>query len=440
MQPIRPDQRIAALDVIRGAAVLGILVMNIPGFALPAGSGFTAVRGGGADLAVWYVQDTVFDGRMRGLFSMLFGAGAVLFVRRVAARSEGLTAADLYYRRLLWLLAFGLVHAWVLLWPGDILYGYALSGLFLFPLRNLAPRKLALAGLLLLSVAVPQSLFEHARDTGRWREAEAALAKQAAGAEPSASEAGALEWRERREKTWNRSPEKVAAELETRHAGYASIWVDAAEDNLERQSVDYYKTGFFDQLGMMLIGMALFLSGFFEGRWRRGSYALLLLLGYGVALPLSALSSWLWVASGAPIDAFGQDLAYSASYHYVRLAVALAHASALVLIVRAGRLRRATGPLAAAGRMALTHYVAQTVICGLLLFGPVGDLFGRFSRAELMLVVLAVWTVQLLVSGPWLRRFQYGPLEWAWRSLTYGERQPMRRRAASVRRAATSPG
>lgn len=427
MQPTRLHERIAALDVIRGVAVLGILVMNIPGFALPHGSSFETWREGGSDLVVWYGQDLIFDGRMRGLFSMLFGAGALLFVRRVAARTEGLAAADLYYRRLLWLLLFGLVHAWLMIWPGDILYGYALSGLFLFPLRGLAPRRLILAGLALLSVGVPQAIYEYAHDVSRFEVSTVAMAAEAEGTELTDPQSEALAWRKKRERTWNRPEAELAEELETRRGSYATVWADAAPFTYDRQSVDYYRAGVFDQVGMMLIGMALFAGGFFSGHWRKRRYVRLLALGYGVALPVHAALSWYWVASGAPIDAFGQIVLYDSLYHYLRLAVALAHASALILLVRSGWARPLMNRLAATGRMALTHYVSQTAICGLLLFGPVGGLFGRLSRTELMGVVLAVWVLQVAVSSPWLRRFRYGPLEWAWRSLTYGALQQNRR-------------
>ena len=151
--PVAREDRIPALDALRGCALLGILLMNIPGFALhPASYGDPTVAGGadGANLWFWIVNHILFDGKMRALFSMLFGAGVLVLTER--GEAKGHSMADIYYRRLFWLLLFGVLHAY-LLWWGEILYPYALCGLFLYPFRHVRPsRLLAAAGVSLLVI------------------------------------------------------------------------------------------------------------------------------------------------------------------------------------------------------------------------------------------------------------------------------------------------
>ncbi|HEX5169863.1 MAG TPA: hypothetical protein VFW11_11880 [Cyclobacteriaceae bacterium] len=136
--PTQRRTRINSLDVIRGIALLGILLMNISGMGLPFSYSDPTIAGGstGLNLKVWIVNNMLFEGTMRGLFTLLFGAGVVLLTSRLEKSGAGITTADIYYRRILWLLLFGIINVWVLLWNGDILYPYALFALMLFPFRN----------------------------------------------------------------------------------------------------------------------------------------------------------------------------------------------------------------------------------------------------------------------------------------------------------------
>ncbi|MDO8898490.1 MAG: hypothetical protein Q7V19_12645, partial [Bacteroidales bacterium] len=149
--PLIASERIDSLDVIRGIALLGILLMNINGMGLPFAYSDPTIAGGadGLNLKVWIVNNMLFEGTMRGLFTLLFGAGVILLTSRLEKSGAGITTADIYYRRTLWLLLFGIVNVYVLLWHGDILYPYAIFGLMLFPFRNASVKKLFLvAGIL----------------------------------------------------------------------------------------------------------------------------------------------------------------------------------------------------------------------------------------------------------------------------------------------------
>ena len=163
--PIAKQERINSVDVIRGVAVLGILLMNIASFALPHWAYHDpTVAGGatGANLAVWAINNVMFEGKMRAIFSILFGAGMVIFMSRGEKRGAGMIVSDLYHRRLLWLLAFGVLHAYFV-WEGDILYWYALTGLLVYCFRNLAPRWLLLAGVLALAMMSLRTSWTRAR-------------------------------------------------------------------------------------------------------------------------------------------------------------------------------------------------------------------------------------------------------------------------------------
>ena len=153
--PVANRERIASIDALRGVALLGILLMNIIVFGLPMSAGNNPTSAGGhtsLNLAFWYISQIFFEGKMRALFSMLFGAGVTLFTLRAEERDGGLRVADIYYRRTLWLIVFGLLHAYFI-WVGDILYAYGLVGLMLFPLRKVRPMALLVAGALLLMTA-----------------------------------------------------------------------------------------------------------------------------------------------------------------------------------------------------------------------------------------------------------------------------------------------
>src|SRR4030095_7136413 len=155
-------ERIVRRDTARVIAVRGILLMNITGFGLPQSYDDPTNWGGseGINLTTWRIAALFFEGTMRGLFTLLFGAGALLFLQRHAARHSGLLPADLYFRRTMWLIVFGLVNAYALLWPGDILYYYGVVGLLLFVFRNVAPRKLVVASTVIMILQTSVTVTE----------------------------------------------------------------------------------------------------------------------------------------------------------------------------------------------------------------------------------------------------------------------------------------
>ncbi|MCC6672647.1 MAG: DUF418 domain-containing protein [Planctomycetes bacterium] len=427
--PVAEAERIVALDVVRGLAVLGILVMNVVEFGLPLTAyDNPAYAGGhrGADLATWFVQVVFFDGKMRALFSMLFGAGLVLLAERMTRRGQAAGVADLLLRRCLWLVPFGVLHRFALQWTGDILYQYGLLGVVAVAFRNLRARTLIVLGLVALTAFVPIGLLQYGRSAKvRAQAAEAVRLEDAGEKVPEDLAAAKKRW-DTRLASIPPKPEALQKEVDALRAGYPAVFAHRWDYHHTFQSAYLYYHFVWDVLGMFLVGMGLMKLGFFAGACRTGVYAAWIAAG-GVAAAAVAAWAAAWTARDFSPGAIELQLVRQTTYSFTRLVLALAWASALLLVVRAGRAPVLTGALAAVGRMAFSNYVLQTVCCTLLFFGYGLGLHGRLSRSMLMGVMLGVSLVQVCFSLVWLRRFRFGPLEWAWRSLTWWRVQPLRR-------------
>lgn len=425
--PIAPANRIAAIDTVRGLAVLGILVMNIVEFGLPMRAyDNPAAAGGheGADRWTWLVQEALFDGRMRALFSLLFGAGMVLLADRLVAAGRGAQVPDLLLRRCLWLIPFGMVHRFLLQWTGDILYIYGLLGVLAVGLRDLRPRTHVIAGLLLLAAFVPIEFRKYTAAAALRDQAATAATLTAAGdTVPEAVEADAGRWR-------RRIQEPPADANDAELAAVRGGWMDVArfrwDHNHAFQSAFVYQYFFWDVMGMLLLGMGLARLGYFTERFPTRVH-LAMIVGGALAASISFLLADAWAETGWSRGALAVLFWKDSSYAYCRLLGALGWASTLILLMRGGVLGWLTAGLAAVGRMAFTNYVLQTVLCTTLFFGWGLGLYGTLSRAQTMWCVVGASLVQVVFSVLWLGRYRSGPLEWAWRSLTYWHRQPLRR-------------
>ncbi|MCK5943219.1 MAG: hypothetical protein KAI24_14665, partial [Planctomycetes bacterium] len=295
--PVAAGDRVVALDVVRGLAVLGILVMNVVEFGLPmAAYGSPLGAGGtdGADRWTWYVQFALFDGRMRALFSMLFGAGILMIHERMRATGRD-GAADLLLRRCLWLIPFGIAHRFLLQWTGDILYIYGLFGVLAVAFRVLRPRTQLLIGVVALLMFVPMELRKYASAAEQRAQAQQAVALEAAGDEvPDELAAARTRWERRA------APPKEGAHDEELAAMRGS-WLDVArhrwDHNHRFQHAFIYYYFVWDVFGMVLIGMGLGGLGFFAGRLRTGVYVAAL-VGGALAAGGSLLLAQDWAANG----------------------------------------------------------------------------------------------------------------------------------------------
>ena len=404
--------RIEALDILRGIAILGIMLLNIwamgsvPGVASdPRISGWAL-----SDRVVWWVQQLFVEGTMRGLLSLLFGAGFVILASRPQA---GRSALSIYYRRMIALIGFGLVHGYLLMWPGDILLIYGIAGLFLFPFRDLPPR--ALIGLGLGGLAVVTAIGTAAVVEGmNTREhAEAAIA---AGA--SEEDERILAWQDYLaavQPDFEADARSLAARRGSLADNLAYKMTIANEWN-DLASISWWSL---DALAMMLIGAGLFKFGFLGGELTRGLYLKVALAGYAIGIPVNAIEAEQAVAAGFLVPIPISEVTYQLG----RLTTTLGHAGIVLAALQTTAGRRVLGIFAAPGRMAFTTYIGETLVGQWLLFpGFALGLHGKISIAESWLIALGIAIVLTAFATWWLGRFRMGPLEWLWRWLTYGQR------------------
>lgn len=419
LAPAAPNERIEAIDTIRGVALLGILIINILAFGLPLRAVFDPTVDGsttGVDFAAYFVMGFVFEGAMRALFSMLFGAGVAM----VAASGKG---AGIHYRRQLLLLGFGLIDAFVLLWTGDILVPYALAGMVLYFARNWRPRSLLIAaGVAFAYLVIVYSAFFLVL-TVLPQQAEAVQVQLDAGESVSAADHAVLnEWREL-EASIDPTPRLLERErLKFQGTYWQSVVANAAEViELYVLALPYFII--WDAMACMLLGMALYKLGFLTGQRSQRFYVVTAILGFGVGLAVNGFEMAMKIASdyadewvsGASVPS--NDLG--------RVTMALGFVSVVMIASARGYLARLRRGLAAAGRMALSNYILQSII-GIVLFHDMGfGLWNELARHELYYVVFGQWVVMIAFSVWWLGQFRFGPLEWVWRTLTYGSRQPM---------------
>jgi uncharacterized protein len=402
LEPPPALARLASLDTIRGVAILGILLLNIVAFGLPEAAYLNPRAYGGwhgADLAAWLVNFVLFDGKMRGLFSFLFGASMLLVIER--AEASGQNPASVHYRRMIWLLAFGLAHLW-LVWEGDILAHYALVGMLAFGLRDLpTERMLALGVLLILVTAILFADVPIAVHQGH----DLAALTQTFGVP---------------------APAEIARELALYRSDYPTILRMRLHQNATTPLTMLWFYGP-ETLAYMLFGMAGLRSGMLRGEWPRTRYRQWLWRCWGIALPAYAGLAGYVALSGFSL--FSVALGSWMLPALLRPPMIAGWACLILLLARPGG--ALTARLAAAGRMAFTNYLATSLICTSLFYGYGLGWCGTLSRWQLYLVVAAIWAAILLWSRPWLAHFRFGPFEWLWRSLARGTPQRLRGAASA---------
>lgn len=439
---VRGADRIASLDVIRGIAILFILFLNIPwmgsyefGLWDPRHPSWT-----NADYWATLITKAWLEGTQRGLLELLFGAGIVIMARKAMTPDGPVAIADLHYRRNLWLILLGLINAFILFWPGDILLLYGIAAIFLFPFRMLAPKWLfAFAALLMAGLLVAQAV-EYRKDITELATVEQAKAVEADGGKISDAQRQALE--EDKEATDRRRllprnnlrlTDGIARADKARHGSIVDYWKFQAEGWL------FLMQNFFwwieaEIMMTMLIGMALFKLGIIQGKARSRSYWLLLVAGYGVGLTIRGYHQLHALNFRSGIDPFGylEDVS--------RLAVTLGHLALIHLALRSSLGRSLLKPFETAGRMPLTVYLLTSLLMMWVVFAPWGlDWFGRFGNAWLMAIAAIVILGEIIAANFWIRHFHNGPMEWLWKSLSYQRREPFRKARGSAPDAIPSP-
>lgn len=434
--PVAPASRAASVDILRGFALCGILFINVIAFGRHATEYMNPTAAGpldGANFVAWLFSAIFIDMKFISIFSMLFGAGLVLLGDRIETRDGAQGFAGVYYRRIGWLLLFGMLHAW-LFWYGDILVSYAICGLALYPLRKLRPVTLLVIGAALLVVpvvifaglgAAMHLWYTHGGVTE-------ALAAQARGDTLTPAQTSAISAWNDAMKDWAPSAEVLAAE----RAAYTGSWLDAF---FERAEHNFFMQFFMIPLfsvwrcgGLMLVGMALMKLGVFAAQRSTAFYLRMAFIGLATGLPLCVLAAW---DSSRDNFSYARTMAVAFNLNYVgSVGMSLAYVAILMLLYLSRLLTEQSlvgRSFAAMGRMAFTNYLMHTLICTTIFYGYGLGQFGAWERWQLVFVfVPALLLLQLSYSPLWLSRFRMGPAEWLWRTLTYMRVQAMVNRAA----------
>lgn len=413
-EPSATGARLTELDATRGLAVMGILLINIISFSMPFAAYVNPHAWGGtspADLAVWTTNQMLFEGRMRGLFALLFGVSALLVIERGDA--SGGNGVALHLRRMAVLAVLGLAHI-IFVWDGDILLHYAVVGLLIPIMRPLPVRTLVAMAIAILLITT----FYWSSLIG------GALYLEQAVRAPGASADMIAQARAVRDSLPGAAGPEIAAEVARMRGGYAGILTYRVDHLWSLFTLMLNALGG-ETLAYMMMGMALWKTGFFTGGWDDRRLKRLMLWSYAVSLPCLALLTWWAFASGFdPVVLAGNWLAWGIPPRFL---CAIGHLAVAMLVLRRLAGSAVVARLAATGRMALSNYLATSITMTTIFYGYGLGLFGHVDRAPVYGFVIAMWALMLLWSKPWLDRFTYGPFEWLWRSLARWAPQKMRR-------------
>lgn len=428
VRPVQVESRIQSLDIARGVALFGILLMNITGFGLPNAYTDPTVSGGaeGANLWAWITTNMLFEGTQRGLFTILFGAGIILMTRSLEASGRA-NSQDIYFRRNLWLVVFGIIHAYLLLWLGEILFYYGVTALFAYGVRHAKPRtllSLAIGGVIL---SAAWNGLDTYNGLEKHRAFVAADSAKTQGDSLTTKQTEAIEAWQGMVKEWKPDSTKLAKTIETYRGSYWEILKYQAPLAARYESWGIYRW-FFDYFSMVLLGMVLFRAGLFSAGQPRRTLWQMVVAGYAIGLTVNYVETTSIIAADFSVLSFLQSFI---TYDIGRIPLTMGHLGLLLLFAQSDGAGWLKGALAAVGRMAFTNYILTSIICGFFFYGFGLGWYGHLERYQLYYVVGGIWLFQLIVSPLWLARYRFGPLEWLWRWLTYGVKPSMRWEDAS---------
>jgi len=392
--PLDKAQRIVSLDLLRGVAVLGILLMNIQHFSMPTAAYINPTAFGdltGLNKWVWIISDLLAHSKFMSIFSMLFGAGVLLFTKRV--EQKGMNSASLHYRRMGWLLLFGLMHGF-LLWSGDILVTYSLCGMLLFLFRNKRPHILLRIALAFFIVPILINLF-FAWSMPYW----------SADVVKSTME------------SWKPEGQFIKHYLDV----YRSGWVEQMElrvpGTIFMQTGLFFMSTFWRVMAMMLLGMVLYKWQVLSAERSRRFYTNMTITGLLTGLLLSAAGIFLNFKNQWTME---YSMFIGVQFNYLgSVGTALGYVGLIMLISKSTRLKRCIHVLSSVGRMAFSNYILMTLLATFIFYGHGLGLFGSVERIYQLMICVGIWMLLLIISPLWLKRFRFGPLERLWRDLTY---------------------
>ncbi len=401
LSPTAPQSRYASIDILRGIALLGMLVMTIQSFAMPMAAYINPnvyENLSGNDLYVWIASHVFANGKFQAIFAMLFGASIVMISQK--AMREHLRSTDLQNKRFIYLGIIGLFHAYFL-WYGDILFTFAICGLLMFIFRRKKSVTQIRAGIIFLIIGSAISIII-GYSIPLWEQGEYEVNK---------------------EEVWTPSSAEISKEIDYSTGAWERHIIYRAQQAFSVQTSKFVYQDLWKYSGMMLIGMALYRRKVFKAKQSSKTYMKMIGYGIGIGLPL--------VTVGTMLN-FNYDWDFRMSYFFIALLnywgsilMAIGYIGIIMLICKSGTRGFIPKRLSEVGRMSLSNYIFMSIICSFIFYGQGFALFGDVDRSLQAVFVLGIWAVIITFSAVWLNFFRFGPLEWLWRTLTYGKLQPL---------------
>jgi uncharacterized protein len=458
-----------SLNVIKGIALFGLLATSIWSFGGFTNNERTFFKTGthGLNYYLLSVISSLLEGKMSSLLAIAYGAGILAFFKK-KDHPVSFPATDTYIRSQFWLMLFGLLNAFLLLWPGDILFPFAVVGVLIFVFTRMNSRSLFIAAILCTLVYSGKLYWNYADDKkaygkyldvkkveARFKQDSLARAKKDSLARPTDSLL-LKDWMVKKKQddsiakkrdtlTKLQQSDKGAweglvkglkfdsaatkAENKAMRTTYGKVWGHVKGRAQQNESIQLYKTGIWEIGSMMFLGMALLGIGFFSSRFSSSRYFILgavcLLAGAGLSwfrihFEVIRLTDYLSYIKG-------RSLPFNFFLPIERGLLALGYASLLIWLIRMNVLSFIWKGFAKAGKMALTNYLLQSLFCTFFFYGYGFSYFGRLSQWELYFVVAEIMLVQVVFSVFWLRAYEMGPVEWLWRCLVYRKWLPNRK-------------
>jgi uncharacterized protein len=400
-----PSQRIISLDVLRGIAVLGILIMNIESFSMIMAAYINPTAYGdltGINKVVWVFNHLIAQAKFMSIFSILFGAGILLFTERMAYK--GLKPGAMHYRRNFWLLLLGLSHAY-LIWYGDILVTYSLCAFLVYLFRKLKPKTLfILSGLFFIVPVLFYIMFGYSLPY--WPE----------------------EGYQQNLETWAPSSEIIQQKIESMTGGWLVQMDKRISAAIFMQTFVFIIQVFWRVVSMMLLGMALYKLNILQANKSKSFYKRLTLFGIIPGFFISGLGIYQNFKHEWHMD---YSMFFGSQFNYIgSIGVALGYIGIIMLICKSDGFKRFKNVMSSVGKMAFTHYILMSAIATFIFYGHGLGLYGQVERIYQLLIVIGIWAIILVISPLWLKKFRYGPLEWLWRTLTYRKNIPMKKKEA----------
>lgn len=454
---IRKSENAHALNVLIGIGVLGALFTSIWIFGGFSSNEQTKLLTNprGYNFRLFSGVSIALEGKMVAMIALAFGAGIVAFLKS-PKRTEKPSRIDLYIRRQIWLIVLGVLNAIILFWTNDILFHLGIMGILLFSFFRISVKGLAIASIVTLLFFSGKLFWNYADHKTAHSKYLVVIAKEkkikadsAAIAKTDTAKARAhmkkdtLTKKQTEEKgAWEGIVKSMKYDSTKdkgnikamREESFGKIYNHLLGGTQAREAQWFYRQGIWDLASMMFIGMALFGFGFFSGRLKTSQYLLIAVTGITAGILLGWYRFYFQIEVVRDYEKYVTNhfLPFNVFFPFEQWFMTIGYAGAVRGLMNAGAFRKIFNGFSSVGRLGLTNYFLQTIICSTFFTGLGMGYFARLTQQQLYLFVLEVTIVQIVLAVLWVRKFEEGPVEWLWRCLTYGKVLPIKRKESSA--------